>query len=74
MNKIYTFERWENGACVSKIEDLSYDAAIEIAKATSIVGRCTISTPHGKDRFGDLFAIKAFVNGRMVSEYIAGED
>ena len=73
MPKEYTYDRWERCKSVDCIEGLSYDAAIEIARANSIVGRCTVSTPHVVEYNGKTIVgvkVLVFNGGKLTQEYI----
>ena len=76
MTSEYTYDRIERAKTVKaeRIEGLSRDAAFEIARANSVVGKTMVSTIQGKDSSGDIVKVWVFQNGNLVNEYLAGSE
>lgn len=69
-NKEFTYDMWENCKAIDTIKELSYDAAIHIAKTNSIVRRCTISC---NENLGGILVL-VFENGLLTNKYIGDKE
>lgn len=75
MPKEYTYDMWERCKSIDSIPGLSKDAAIEIARANSIAGRCTVSCSNGWDAQGyEIIRVLVFQNGVQTNDYLCGSD
>lgn len=65
----WTFVRCEKLEPVDTIEGLSYDAAVEIARASSIAGHCLATCPHV-----DGVLTLSFKDGVLVNRWIGEKE